>query len=349
MKKLYLFIVLLINSFIFSQERNIKKEMLLPRDIDYKGCVKKITIKTLRIERMTSKTDSVRTVSEVYFFKNGKVQSLNLYDKASKDSWRKVEFDALERITAISRNNGLLKFDFINQYYSGNSEYPDSTKIFSDENYKEKYINRFFKNLVMKQERYVNDTLKDFRVYRYNNQNQLIEDLYHNTENEKGETLVTSESNKGYKMSFYPEKQTLYEYKKDKDTTIVTKISPRYSLKEVTKMLKNNQFELNIIEKYDKDFLERSEATWTSKDSMSYYVYFYGPKKKIRDYYKTFKNSEKIVYKSKSDFYNETEEKVVTTTIETVFDKYKNWIKKTYFREGRVESSIEREIEYCSK
>ncbi len=349
MKKLTTLFFLLFNLLVSSQEVNIKKNMLVPSNIDYKGCIKKMTVKTLRIDRMSSKIDSVKDISEVYFFKNGTVQSLNLYDKANRDSWRKVEFDPLERITTISRNNGIVKLDVVNQYFSGNSEYPDSTKIYSNEKYKEKYINRFVKDLVVKQERYVNDTLQDFRVYKYNNQNHLIENLYHNPENEKGETVVTSESNKGYKMSFYPEKQTLYEHKKDKDTTIVTKISPRYSRKEVTKTVKNKQFELKIVEEYERDFLERSQTTWTSKDSLSDCTYVYGANKVIRDYYKTFKNAGKIVYKSKSDYYNQGEEKVDTTTIETVYDKYKNWIKKTYFREGVIESSIERELEYCSK
>jgi hypothetical protein len=350
MKNLFLIYVLLVNGIIFSQSSKINKEEMIPSDIDFKGCVKKITLKTLRLDKMNAKIDSVKTISEVYFSKKGKIQSVNLYNKGSKDSWRTLAFDGLERITTISLNNSIVKFNSVNQYFSGNSEFPDSTKIFKDENYREKYINRFTNNLVTKQERYLNDTLQDFRVYQYNKQNQLIEDLYYNPENDSDETLVTSESDKGYKLSFYPERQTLYEHKKDMDTTIVIKISPRYSRKEVTKEVKNKNFELKIVEKYERNLLQEVETTWTSKDSLSHKLCMYYGTKEIKSYYNTFKNSKKIVYKSKSGFSNQSQEEVVTLTIETVYDKFKNWIKKTYFREGVLESMTQREIDYyCLK
>lgn len=346
MRYLLLIFILLFNGLVFSQNNKIEKERIIPSDIDFKGHVRKITIKSLMLYRMSKKNDSIRSVSEVYFSKNGKIQSLILYDKFTKDSWRKVEFDVLERINTITRINDSVKFDIVNQYFSNNSEFPDSTKTFSNKNYKEKYINRFTNNLVTKQERYVNDVLQDFSVYKYNDQNQLIEDLYTNPENEKGETVVINESGKGTKLSFYPEKQTLYEHMKNKDTTIVVKISPRYSRKEVTKKLKNKEFELTIEEKYNKDFLESTVRTWTSKDSLSRCNYIYGVKGEIRSYYKTFKNPKKIIYISKSDFSDDDQEKVITHNSEIVYDKFKNWIKKTYFKEGVIESRIEREIDY---
>lgn len=340
--------MLLLNSVIFSQNNNIDKKYLIPFDIEFKGCVKKITLKTLRIDRMSTKIDSVKTNSEVSFSYNGKVQYVKLYDYKTMDSWRDIEFDALERIKNISKNNGILKVTYLNQYFSGNSEFPDSTKSNIDEKYREKYINRFTNNLVTKQERYVNDTLQDYRLYKYNKENQIIEDLYHNLENDSDETLFTSESKKGSKLSFYPERQTLYEYKKDKDTTIVIKISPKYSRKEVTKKVKNKNFELKIVENYSKDFLERKETNWTSKDSLSNCVYLYNSKKEVNSYYITFQNSKQIVYKSKSNSYNneQAEEKITIYNIETVYDRFKNWIKKTRSKDGEIESITERKIDY---
>jgi hypothetical protein len=326
----------------------IKNESM-PANIDFKGSVKKIIVKTLRIQRLSTKIDSIRATSEIYFSKNGKIQSVNHTDNYVKNLWRKIEFDALERITSISIDNGTETSDFVKQYYSGNSEFPDSTIINRGEKYKEKYINRFVNNLVTKQEHYVNDTLQDYRVYKYNEQNQLIEDLYLNPENESGETLVSSESHSGYKLSFYPERQTLYEHKKVKDTTIVVKISPKYSRREVTKKVQNKKFDLKIIEEYDRDFFKRSETTWTSKDSSSTAVYYFGPKKEIRDYYLTFRNSKKIIYKTKSSNYNQDQEKVSIYTIDNAYDKFKNWTKKVYFNEGVLDHMIERQIEYYSK
>jgi len=337
---------MMVNGVVFSQNNEINKEIIIPESIDFIGCVKKITINTLKLNRISTKIDSVRTTSEVSFSKKGKVQLLKLYDRSTMDSWRIVELDSLERIKSISRNNATSNFVFINQYFSGNSEFPDSTKINRDENYKEKYINRFTKNIVTKQDHYVNGTLQDFRVYKYNEQNQMIEDLYHNLENESGETLVTSESSDGYKLSFYPERQTLYEHKKDKDTTIVVKISPRYSMKEVTKKVKNKNFELKIVEEYDRGYLKKSSATWTSKDSLSLIINIYKGQKEIDSYYKTFKNSKQSVHKSKSDFYKQGEETISVINIDTIFDKFSNWIKKVYTSEGVIQNIIERKIEY---
>jgi hypothetical protein len=346
MKKKVLICCLMVNGVIFSQNNEINKELIIPTSIDFKGCVKKIAIKDLRLNRMNTNIDSVRTVSEVSFSKKGKVQLLKLYDKSTMDSWRVVELDALERIKSISRNNATSNFVFINQYFSGNSEFPDSTKINRDENYKEKYITRFTKNIVTKQDHYVNGTLQDFRVYKYNEQNQMIEDLYHNVENESGETLVTSESNDGYKLSFYPERQTLYEHKRDNDTTIVVKIRPRYSMKEVTKKTKNKKFELKIVEEYDRGYLKKSSTTWTSKDSLSLITNIYTGQKEIDSYYKTFKNSKQVIYKSKSNFFKQGEETITVFNIDTVFDKFSNWVKKVYTSEGVVQSIIERKIDY---
>lgn len=346
MKKIVLICLLMVNGVVFSQNNEINKALIIPTSIDFKGCVKKITIKDLRLNRMNTNIDSVRTVSEVSFSKKGKVQLLKLYDKSTMDSWRVVELDALERIKSISRNNATSNFVFINQYFSGNSEFPDSTKINRDENYKEKYINRFTKNIVTKQDHYVNGTLQDFRVYKYNEQNQMIEDLYHNVENESGETLVTSESNDGYKLSFYPERQTLYEHKRDNDTTIVVKISPRYSMKEVTKKIKNKKFELKIVEEYDRGYLKKSSTTWTSKDSLSLITNIYIGQKEIDSYYKTFKNSKQVIYKSKSNFFKQGEETVTVINIDTLLDKFSNWVKKVYTSEGVIQSIIERKIDY---
>lgn len=348
MKKIILIGLLLLNSVVFSQNSKVDKRYLIPIDIDFKGCVKKITLKNLSLDRMSAKKDSVKTISEVFFSKNGKLQLVKLYDNETKDSWRDIEFDALERIKNISKNNAISKITYLNQYFSSNSEFPDSTKSSANEKYREKYINRFTNNLVTKQERYVNDILQDYRVYKYNNENQLIEDLYTNPENDSDATLVTSESNKGTKLSFYPERQTLYEYKKDKDTAIVIKISPKYSYREVTKEVKNKNFELKIVENFVKGFLEKKQITWTSKDSMSNYLYLYNSKKEVRSYYFTFRNSKKIVSKSKSDFYNngQEEENITIYNIDIVYDKFKNWIKKTRSTGGKIESIIERKIDY---
>jgi hypothetical protein len=346
MKKLLLICLLMLSGIIISQNTKINKNEIIPTDIDFNGRVKKISIKDLRFNKKNNKTDTVSTISEVYFSKKGTIQLLKFYTKSLNDLWKIVQFDSLERIKTISINNGNLTSNQVNQYFSGDSEFPDSTLINSYEKYKEKYINRFDKKLVVKQEYYVNDSLQDYRLYKYNKENQLIEDLYLNPENDTDLTLVTSETNNGVKMSFYPERYIFYEYKKQNDTTIVIKIRPKYSLKEITKTLKNKKVDLKIMEKYDKDFLEELQTTWTSKDSISYILRMYNNKREIKNYYSSFKNSKNIVYKSKSDFFNEKEERIEIIDIETAYDKFKNWIKKTYSSKGTMQYTVERKIEY---
>jgi hypothetical protein len=119
-------------------------------------------------------------------------------------------------------------FNSVFQYFSTESEFPDSTTIYTNE----KYVNYFKNNFVVKQEHFVNGSLEDFRLYKYNDKNQLIEDLYLNSENDSDETIVSKADNQ---LTFYPERLTKYEYKVIKDTLISIKIRPKYNLKEVTK------------------------------------------------------------------------------------------------------------------
>jgi len=59
-------------------------------------------------------------------------------------------------------------FNSVIQYFSNNSQFPDSTIIDFKENYKEKYINYFKDTLVIKQDHFVNGLLQDYRLYKYN-------------------------------------------------------------------------------------------------------------------------------------------------------------------------------------
>jgi hypothetical protein len=65
----------------------------------------------------------------------------------------------------------------------------------------------------VKQEHYTNNKLQDYRSLNNMSSSRLIKDLYINPENESGESLKTSEASGTYKMTFYPQRQTLFEYK----------------------------------------------------------------------------------------------------------------------------------------
>jgi hypothetical protein len=73
----------------------------------------------------------------------------------------------------------------------------------------------------VKQEHYTNNKLQDYRVYKYDSSSRWLK-IYINPENESGESLKTSEASGTYKMTFYPQRQTLFEYKRI-DTLISVK------------------------------------------------------------------------------------------------------------------------------
>lgn len=234
-------------------------------------------------------------------------------------------------------------FNSVIQYFSNKTEFPDSTTIYSTEKYREKYINHFKNNVVIKQEHFVNDSLQDYRLYKYNENNQLIEELYLNPENESGETVVFKGDNQ---LSVYPERMVQYEYKKIKDTLISIKTRPKYNLKEITKNLKTKKFSLEIINDYDNDFFKNSRITYTYKDSINSSSYYFNNKKEIRDYYITIITNKSTISKWKTQGYGNNEEKSETIQINVIFDKFKNWIRKIYSNGNQTTKIIEREIEY---
>lgn len=196
---------------------------------------------------------------------------------------------------------------------------------------------------MVKQEHFINDTLQDYRLYKYNDKNQLIEDLYLNPENDSDETLVFKADNQ---LIFYPERLTKYEYKVIKDTLISIKIRPKYNLKEVTKKLKTKKYSLEITEEYGNDFLKNSKLIYTYKDSINYLSYYFKNKKEITGYFKTLSTQEYTISKWKNEGYGNNEEQTEIIRINIIYDRLKNWIRKTYSKVNQTTRIIEREIEY---
>lgn len=340
MKKLFFVLSLIYSQFIFSQTNKINKLEIIPKEIDFKGPVKKITIKNFYLNQK----DTVKAISEIDFSKKGKVKLITQNKNLLYNYWKIFEFDDLERIKSISQKEGSKVTNITNQYFTKKREYPDSTIINSNSKYKEKFINYFSNNLVTKYEYYLNDTLQDYRLYKYNNNNQIIEDLYFNPDNDTDETMISSKSNNSFQFSFYPERKTFYEYKNNKDTTIVIKIQPKSSRKEILKKIKNKISNVEITEKYSNDKLDELEVISILKDSISRLHYRYDDKKEINNYYNQFTNSKAIV--TKWTTYKNEKESTYTINIETINDKFNNWIRKTYSRNNVVNNIIERKIEY---
>ncbi|PXY47150.1 hypothetical protein [Flavobacterium hydrophilum] len=344
MKKLLFVFLLLYAELLFSQINEINKLEIIPKEIDFKGSVKKITIKNFYLHKKNETIDTVKAISEIDFSKEGKIKLLKDNNNLLYDNWRIVEFDNLERIKSISKKEGHEMTNVTNQYFNKKSEFPDSTIINQNKKYKVKFINFFSKNLVVRHEHYINDTLQEYRLYKYNNRNQIIEDLYFNPEDNTDETMVSDKSNGSYQLSFYPERKTFYEYKNNKDTTIVIKIQQKYSRKEVMKKIKNKISNVEIIEKYENNKLKQKRIINILKDSISNLHYRYNNKNEIDSYYNKFINSKRIV--TKWTTYQNDKESIYTINIDIVNDDFNNWIKKIYSIKNVTDHIIERKIEY---
>lgn len=340
--------LMLFNLYGFSQNIVVDRFIMKPWDIDFKGYVKKITLKNFKFELKKEATDTVLSLSEFYFSKKGKLVQVKDYNKSLNDLSQIVDYDGIDRVNAISRKKNDVMSVILRQYFGQSTAYPDSIYIYRPEYSEiEKYLNKFNKKLLVKQEHFINNKLKDSRTYKYDNKNRLIEDLYINPENESGESLKTSEADGVYRMSFYPQRQTLYEYKQNKDTLFSVKIRPgKVSFKEVKKEIKKDKFSLEVIEGYEGDYHEKSTFIYKSKDSLSNITYYYKKKKEIDRYYKIFTTPEKIVSVIKSDFYSDDAERISTTEIKTECDIHQNWIRKTYSENKKISKIIVREIEY---
>lgn len=343
MNKILLIITFFYSGILYSQKTAIDKNLITPKDIDFQGCVKKITLKNFELTAQSGKIDTLKTITEIDFSKQGRILKVKKYNNSLNELSSFVEYDDLERIIKIATKDGDKMASSENQYFNKKSEFPDSTTINSDKKYLEKYLNHFKNNVVVKQEHFVNGSLKEYSLYKYNDKNQMIEDLYLNSENDSEETVVSKTDNQ---LKFYPKILTLYEYKKAKDTLISIKIIPKYKIKEVTKKLKKNEFSLEIKEKYENDKLKSASCIYVNKDSISESFYNYNNKKEIKDFYNTSTTQNSIISKIKNEGYANNQERSEIVKIEVAYDKFKNWIRKKYTKDNITSRIIEREIIY---
>lgn len=349
MEKIFFWLIFF-GSFLncYSQNLVVDRFVMRPLNIDFKGHVQKIAIKDSKFETLKEKKDTVVTQSEFYFSKEGKLIQEKNFGKNLDDLTQIVDYSGIDKINTISRKKSDSFSVVLKQYFGEHSKYPDSIYIYRPEYSEvEKYINNFENNSLAKQSRFSNNKLVDYRIYKYDSNNRLIEELYKNPENESGEEVTSKEVNGTIRMSFYPQRQILYEYRVNNDTLIRIKIRPgKLVFKEVKKELKKKKYSLDIEEEYENEYLKRTAFLYKSKDSTASIITLYRGDKEISSCYKTFISPTKIISISKSDFYSNNMERKSTIEIKTVFDTHNNWIKKTYFKDKKAENVIERKIEY---
>ncbi|RVT79613.1 hypothetical protein EOD40_00430 [Flavobacterium sufflavum] len=351
MKHIFLFIFLSISYSTFSQEDAFSRFVTLPNYNDLKNAkVKTLNIDDISYTKQNNKIDTSKISTKIEFLKNGlfsKITTSN-FNKYYKNQ-RLIEFDKSGRpIVIFNKRNDSLSV-LAKQFFSNSRKQPDCINIYEKgKKLGEQYINHFKNNLLVKQEYFLQDTLKHYHQYTYDNKRQVIKEKLHNTPNGFGITWDKSITGDKTVKNLFPNDSTLYSYKTINDTLITIKNKTSSSFKEITKKYTNKDYILDIKEEYFRDFLERSTHTYTynSKDSITILNYSYYSNKEKTSYYKIMENSKFSIYRRKSDFFNDKEEHTETTQIETILDSHKNWIKKIYSKDNFISKIVTREIEY---
>jgi hypothetical protein len=324
--------------FTFSQEKKIDDFLKLTDDLSLNGKVKEISITSHRINR---KKDTITRTTDYNFSKKGKVIRIN-YHKTNLI--KLIDYDNLSRIKKISLTKNDSTNTFLVQYFSNKTNYPDSILIHKNSNYIEKYVNTFKNNLVIKREKFINNTLISHRDYEFDKSNQLITETYSNPRNKSGKTFSYEETKDGIKASYYPVSNISYNYQSVNDTIIKTTLKQDLNRKEVSKILIKEGSKIEIKNAFDNNKLKESRIIHSLKDSISNIHLRFNENNEVKRYYNKFTNPSSIV--TKWTMYKNDNESSFTIDINTTYDNWNNWTKKIYSRDNIITEIKERKIIY---
>jgi hypothetical protein len=334
--------------FVFAQNDAINRFVDSPRNIDFKDCVKSITIYNYSFKKNKETVDTIKTINKMQFNKKGIITQQWNFNKSIKDPWQIIEYDNKGRTLTVSRKNKDKISLFAKQFFNNFSEYSDSLNIYRGEKSKtDQYINHFNKKLLVKQEYYTQDTLRHYNTYQYDKKSRLIKESFINTEKGWGITIGKSITGNRDEKTLNSNDYTTYDYNKFKDTTVITKtkFTLKHTYKEVKKELKTNTYSLEVKDEYDNDYLHQSTHTYTSKDSIFNCTYYYKNKREISRFYKTITKLNVQVGRWNSNVGTD-QESTQTIKIDTVLDEFDNWTRKVYSTNNITTQLIIRDIEY---
>lgn len=131
MKRIILLFFFLMNfMFLLAQNNPINRFIIPPRNIDFKDCIKSITVYDYSINRAKQIIDTVKEVNKTHFDKKGRIIKQWNCKKSIEDLWQIIEYDNKGRIKNIFRKNNDKISLFAKQFFNDFSEYPDSLNIY---------------------------------------------------------------------------------------------------------------------------------------------------------------------------------------------------------------------------
>ena len=346
MKNSIFYIIILVTNLISAQEKSIDDYVSNIWNIDHTGSVKSIFIERLEFYRNNeSKIDTSRITNKVFYDKKNNLIKRYDYSEGLKEPTQVIYYDTLNRVSKIKREHQGQITEVFQQYFSGNSKHPDSLNIFEKGIKRTQIINHFSNNLVTKKEFFRNDTLRHYNLYQYNSENQIIKNWFINTKNGFGVILDKSITGNKSEKHLNASDSTIYKNFKKLDTLIIRKY--RYKkLDKTIKKIKNKDIEIEVVEDFWEGKLTSRFSKYKWKDSIkTEYIHFNG-KLEINNYKNITTSKDKIIKRWKNSMTNERPENVEIMTIQTKYDNFNNWIKKTYILDGSIEKEINRKIEY---
>ncbi|QCX38060.1 hypothetical protein FF125_06320 [Aureibaculum algae] len=324
-----------------AQQQPIERFVLPARDLDHNGCVHSIRVKSFHFYENKNKPDTIyREYLAIY--KDKEVIKRESYTQNDSIPWQEIFYDKLGRITKVSRKNYDGKKFQIVQYFSNNSEYPNSTNFYFDDKKNESYINTFLDTLVSKQEHYMRDTLRTYSKFKYDENNRLIEHIKVNTKNGFGITIAKSITGTEDIKHLNPNDSITFSYSTQGDI-LIRKEYDKGELEEIIKTITNNQCETKIVQEYGWGYYNNKIITKKFVDSTKVIRYSFNRNQDTTSVLIEVRKPDKIT----SDWSQNGRNSKSEIIIKTENDSLGNWIKKTKIRNGILEDKILREINYC--
>ena len=329
--RLILLFILLPNCLIAQQ---FSEEYILPiRNIDHQGNVRSLEVKNYSYEpNYLGEVDTLPGYFQLFFRKDGSREKYIDLNK-QKVSDRAVYYDSLNRVTFIEYPDKDPYSKIIYQYTTAGNT-PAVEEIFdSAGQILEKTLVTFQENKPVRIDCYVQDTLRHYYTYAYNDNDSLVTKIFNNTPDGFGITLSRSFTGDEETKELWPNDTSVYEYSEKEDTLIRKRYDNR-ELKETHKYYKQDTLEYQETEgAVEKNIIIKTPTYIQERHvfSSDLFIFTFG---KHADIYETININ--------NPEYNKKE----VQDIEIKEDPYGNWISKKYYREHQLIKKIEREITY---
>lgn len=335
---------------VFSQKKSIDKFIYKSEyeHLEHVGSPKSIFVKKTTFDRKGKELDYLSSNHKAIYNNQDKIIKHFVFGKDLQNPFKIITYDSLNRISKVEINRENEGGEITLQYFNQSLKYPDSLKTYSKKRVEQrKIVNRFKNNLITRRDLFEKDTLRYYTIFEYDSKNRLTKELNINTKDGFGTTINFSGT--PTKKIMNRNDSIMYHYENKNDTIIVYREQFK-GLIVANKVFKKKNIEIKIEEEITngKPFIRKTKFIWKDSTIIKHNYYKGKQKKELKSYYNRAEYKDKIISTSKNPYRMRDglpEEKEVTT-IQTVLDKYGNWVKKTFIWNKIKLKEIKRIIVY---